>query len=379
MGVKRSKVIFFGERMRVVGVSILADGCGNAVTAQRIAAQLERASGGAVTCTLVDVDAPALPDADVYFGIHAYRAGRLLMTTERPFVVVLGGTDVNAFVDDAHRNAFMSAVLARARAVVAFADSFAAAALRNWPFLDAARLSVILPAADVPPGLQPQTRTDDELDASALALLGDGAVRPFFLLPTALRPVKDPLFLLDAYEQWFRADAFAGAPLLLMCGPERGDDAFAARFRAAVAACSGVRFVGVLPREQLLALEHSRRCLAVLNTSESEGLANALVEAALVGAPRVARNIAGNRSVVEHGVTGFLFDTPQQCVEQLRGIWRGELDCAAIVQNAHAFIAERHSAHAEACQYLDVISRAAACAASSCPPQTAATCRAPQS
>jgi glycosyltransferase involved in cell wall biosynthesis len=339
--------------MHVVGVSVLAAACGNAVTAHRIASHLVRLGA---TCELVDVDAPTLPPADAYWGIHAFRAGRLLQSAARPFVLVLGGTDVNTFVDDPQRNAFMETVLRRAFAVVAFSDELAAAARSSWPFL-ADKLTVIAPAADCPGDVEPGSRSDD--DVWSHLLLGTVALgaRSYFVLPTALRPVKDPLFVVDEFERWHRTDP-ERAPLLLLFGPERGDDAFAARVRERVSRCSGVYFVGVVPRDALLALERSRRCLAVLNTSESEGLANAMIEAALLGVPRVARNIAGNRSVVEHGVTGFLFDTPQQCVEQLRLVASG-YDCAPMTARASALIAERFSAQAEASSYFCALTRAA--------------------
>lgn len=47
----------------------------------------------------------------------------------------------------------------------------------------------------------------------------------------------------------------------------------------------------------------------------SEGESNALLEAMSLCGPVVARNNSGNASLIHHGVTGWLFDTPQQMVE----------------------------------------------------------------
>jgi hypothetical protein len=345
-----------------VGVSILGTGCGNAVTAERIASHLSCEWRTA----LVSVDAASVPDdAAVLFGIHAYRASRLLLASARPFVLVLGGTDVNTFAHDELHNAVMLRVLHRAAAVVAFSDAFAHAALQNWPFLGA-KLHIVAPAAACPlcgagnACVRNSVDVVDSLLAPHIApVLRPPPSRPFFLLPTALRPVKDPLFLLDAFSAWFRADRDR-TPLLFLAGPERGDDDFAAEFRARLARADGVYFLGVLPRDTLLAMEHSSQCIAVLNTSQSEGLANALVEAALIGVPRIARNVAGNRAVIEHNSTGLLFDTPDQCIEQMQLLWRSPQLCVPLVRAARRFVDEHHGAAAEAHQYRELMRRAAA-------------------
>ena len=51
-----------------------------------------------------------------------------------------------------------------------------------------------------------------------------------------------------------------------------------------------------------------RQAAVVVNNSSSEGLANALVEAAAIGRPMVARNIPGNAAVVSEGSNGLLYD-----------------------------------------------------------------------
>lgn len=41
-------------------------------------------------------------------------------------------------------------------------------------------------------------------------------------------------------------------------------------------------------------------------------MANSVLEAMAVGRPVLASDIEGNRSLVEHGVTGFLFEEPDE-------------------------------------------------------------------
>ncbi|WP_075728484.1 glycosyltransferase [Tissierella creatinophila] len=45
----------------------------------------------------------------------------------------------------------------------------------------------------------------------------------------------------------------------------------------------------------------------VLNASFSEGMPNTLLEAKYMGKPILARDVAGNRAIITHGVNGFLF------------------------------------------------------------------------
>jgi glycosyltransferase involved in cell wall biosynthesis len=54
-----------------------------------------------------------------------------------------------------------------------------------------------------------------------------------------------------------------------------------------------------------------RQVDVVLNNSQSEGLSNALVEAAALGVPMLVRAIPGNSAVVTDGVNGLLYhDAP---------------------------------------------------------------------
>ena len=45
----------------------------------------------------------------------------------------------------------------------------------------------------------------------------------------------------------------------------------------------------------------------VLNSSDSEGQSNALLEAGALGCPRLARDVAGNRDIITHGQDGWLY------------------------------------------------------------------------
>lgn len=75
---------------------------------------------------------------------------------------------------------------------------------------------------------------------------------------------------------------------------------------------------GWTPREQLRAIYQQSHCF--VNPSFYEGMPNAVLEAMACGKPIVASCVAGNDAVVQHGVTGYLFqlDEPASLLQSLR-------------------------------------------------------------
>ena len=56
----------------------------------------------------------------------------------------------------------------------------------------------------------------------------------------------------------------------------------------------------------------------------SEGMSGVLLEAMSLGVPVLARNNAGNATIIEHGRTGLLFGTPGEFVVLARALVEGE-------------------------------------------------------
>lgn len=99
----------------------------------------------------------------------------------------------------------------------------------------------------------------------------------------------------------------------------------------------------------------------VVNTSESEGMCSAVLEAMAVRTPVVARDNAGNRSVISHESTGWLVRTPEALVAASRAIVDGdEAARATVVDAARARVEDAHSIGAEARAWLEVLDAVAA-------------------
>ncbi|KAL6049728.1 hypothetical protein STEG23_021241, partial [Scotinomys teguina] len=132
-----------------------------------------------------------------------------------------------------------------------------------------------------------------------------------FLVICGLRPVKDPLYLVDAFSEWHREEPNV---YMVIVGPEV-DPAFTRKVKDRVRRAAGVRLIREMCQEDLHAVV--KNCFALVNSSVSEGMSAAILEAMDLEVPVLARNIPGNSAVVEHGVTGLLFSNPQGLEAQL--------------------------------------------------------------
>lgn len=364
-------------------VASLTAATGNNVTAARLAKVVERAlsrppASGSLAgqhFRIVQQDCNAFTDdhrerlcsARFVLCLHAYRACRSLLTYApsparechqlQHVIVILGGTDVNEYgcrrsaSYSPEKAAVMLRAFLRARAIVAFTP-----ALRDayYSFIDshvdahaACRSALHSKARLVPQGVDVEdddgggsgardaglllhasdTRTWDrtytqqlrvsralrERPESLRAQLGVPHAAIVLLLPCGLRPVKAPLFLVDAVREWrcARPDVH-----LVIVGPPL-DDACAAAVRRACGT-DGVWYAPPVPRSRLL--QWTQEADVLLNTSASEGMSNALLEAMALGTPVAARRNDGNSELLQRGELGELFDTPAEGVAACKRI-----------------------------------------------------------
>lgn len=116
-------------------------------------------------------------------------------------------------------------------------------------------------------------------------------------------------------------------------------------------------------RSVLLHWLASSQVAAVLNSSDAEGMPNAVLEAMALGVPVLCRDVPGNRDVVESGrVGGWLWrdeaDFSKQC-DRLLDTWAGTatepLDIDRVVAAGARFVAERFSLDAERAAWHDLV------------------------
>lgn len=323
--------------VRLLTLASLTAHTGNHVTAERISRAISSSSESCLLDTSAFSTPAALGDLlrakriDLVVGVHAYRAGRLLLDCGVPFVIVLGGTDMNEHIRDPEKSRVIKAAVAQAAATVAFSEKLYHAVTTAVPA--AVWKTFIIPQAVTSPLLLieppleegeeagagteteklPGVAIGDEERRAVRAMLqlpggasGDRESMPtsggaddngpiVLLLPAGLRPVKAVLWAAAGVAKWAAEDAKAGRPrrvLLRIVGPKL-DDEYARQVSASLSEIqlrekgvagdgdaesgfSSVAYCGAMTQRQLhVAMAEAT---VVLNTSESEGMCNSILE-----------------------------------------------------------------------------------------------------
>lgn len=231
---------------------------------------------------------------DIALLLHAYRSGKPWQDEAAPLnipcVVLLTGTDINHGLDDVQQGPVIRAVLRRAVFILGQNPLLVARLASSHPEL-AGKLRLL------PPGIVLGTTPYD-----LRAVHGLDRQRPLFLCPAGLRPVKG---LLELLGMCARLVAGGGSPLqLAFCGPPLDPD-YSRQLLVAVEQQPWAYYLGTIDPQAMASA--MRGADVIVNNSQSEGLANALLEAATLGLPILARNIPGNAALVRHKVNGLLY------------------------------------------------------------------------
>ena len=256
-------------------------------------------------------------DVAVVGVLHAFKCGDVLDQLAEikrrrgedfvPTVLVLGGTDVNVDAGD------KADVLTRRAHAVDKVVSFSASMITAAPagsLPSDGRTRVVPQGVNLPTDEMPVHSTDgDAEDANAPAppppplplheACGVPSTTPVFLLPAGLRPVKDVLWAIDAIDA-IGASSNSDPFVLAILGPSLDDeyrDTVIERLKTSKHA------VLIPPVDRAHTVGYMRAAAAVVNTSKSEGQSGAILEAAAAGVPIIARDIPGNRTLLD-----LLFD-----------------------------------------------------------------------
>ncbi|KAM3939937.1 glycosyltransferase 1 domain-containing protein 1 [Leptodactylus fuscus] len=325
--------------MRILFIACLRANTGNSTTADRIKSHLEAAGH---ECELQDAATVQSPlevaklisqrKFNAGLAIHLYKAGRFLLGHNIPFGVIFGGTDINEDVKNEEKYRVMGAVLEDARFVVAFTYKIKEVAAKLWP----QAMSKI--------HIQPQgilTTPNVSFDFEAFLHNAGMANTPgnlhIFLLICGLRRVKDPLYLVEAFTEWHKREP---SICLAIIGP-MVDPLFTNEVKAKLHNIDGVHLVQEIPQANLQAL--IKRSFAVVNSSLSEGMSAAILEAMDLEVPVLARDIPGNAAIIQHEDTGLLFSNPKEFVKLATKLMSEPDLKRKITNNAKNYIHTHHS------------------------------------
>ncbi|XP_017916900.1 PREDICTED: glycosyltransferase 1 domain-containing protein 1 isoform X2 [Capra hircus] len=318
--------------MRLLFLAVLRRHTGNAVTAQRVRDHLEAAGHVCILKDAFDFESPSeissfikAENLEAAVALHLYRGGRLLQGNGIPFGIIFGGTDLNEDVNQGDKNKVMGKVLEEARFAVAFTESMKETAQRQWPH---AKDKIYVQSQEI-------NQSADNLHV--------------FLLICGLRQVKDPLYLVDAFSEWHQEEANV---YMVIVGPEV-DPVFTREVKAKVKRSPGVRLIREMAQEDLHAV--MKNCFALVNSSVSEGMSAAILEAMDLEVPVLARNIPGNAAVVKHEVTGLLFSDPQEFVQLAKRLVSDPALEKKIVANGKEYVRKYHSWQEERQTYRQLV------------------------
>ncbi|PSL51317.1 glycosyl transferase family 1 [Salsuginibacillus halophilus] len=318
----------------------LQAGRGNATTAARLISALSRAGYEVETFAFEEESSERglalLQSADIVHGLHFRRFFQWLEQTkakvEQPLVLTSGGTDVHIDLQDEAKVNELAASMNTIDALVLFTEEAKHKAAEQFPSL-ADRLYVIPQGVEPPPVLPP-------------AKLPTGDAK--FLLPAGLRAVKDIFYLFEAFE---RLNEHFDSLQVVCIG-----EAIETKVTQSVHECAEIyswfHYVEPVPKGEMGA--YYMWADAVLNTSTSEGQPMALLEAMALGKLLFARRNAGNESVINDGVNGFLFHHPLEFEKKWHDIAADPVLLQKICSQAANDADQKHRPEQEAQAYMRI-------------------------
>lgn len=284
---------------------------------------------------------------DFIIALHAYRAGQFL-SNEVPveYILIFGGTDINQFHKDVNKLRLMTRAVMAARCLITFSSQMMDRALQIWPDLDQSKTVTIKQGIQTMPS---SFNLRDVLVERGRVSSSEAGKAYIFLFVGSIRPVKDPLYLVNTMAEWHKKRKEV---LYVIIGPKQDEDYFIS-FKTKIDSTPGIIYMGEMSIEDTHAcMKHST---ALVNTSESEGMAAVLLEAMDLGTPVIARRNDGNEALIQHGVTGFLFSSPEEFIDIAEKFMDDVEAQRMVTREAKNQIHKEHSPETEKNAYLKVI------------------------
>lgn len=316
---------------------------GNAVTAGRIARGL--AEDG-IECRVIDLSVVAQTEAiaaatkfrpDLIHGFHAFKSGRIGLAIKGllkiPMIMTLTGTDLYVDLQTPETREAVLRVLAGADRLTAFNDAARRLTVREG--VSPEKISVIPQSVFFPDRRERDFRADLHIDRKTKVCLLIGGIRR----------IKNFGYAFPVLEKVRKQ--FPNLYLLIAGGTLEAEEFL--RLTRKSRGRPWIRFLGEVAREEVPALLDCADI--VLNTSDSESDANAVMEALAFGKVVVGRHVSGNASLLTEG-GGFLFRNRDELFKQLLHILMNTKEAAETGRRARRFIAARFSRDREQGDYL---------------------------
>lgn len=240
--------------------------------------------------------------ADVVHVFNAFRTGRFVLPVvrklQKPMILTITGTDINEYMTKKETREETYSVVKYASRIIQLTESSRRELLKLVP--SAAEKSLVVNLGVDLPAFNGKTRADFGLRDTDF----------IFLLPAGIRPVKNPLAAYGPLGQVHKRHPEAR---FVVAGPAMDETLFA-EFQDKIETADWATYLGEIEHADMPALMLASDI--VLNTSRSEGLSHALLEAMSLGKPVLASRVPGNIDLIRDGENGFLYTCEDEFIEK---------------------------------------------------------------
>ncbi|XP_002128041.2 glycosyltransferase 1 domain-containing protein 1 [Ciona intestinalis] len=316
--------------------------------------------------------------ADALLLLHAVKSGvclrcrcnvgcKLLIN----YGIVFGGTDINEDRHNGNKQTILKDTIKGSVFCVAFTEDLRQIAL------------TICPKSNI--HVHPQAVDYTMFKSPAVSGNTPDLKDPIlFVLPSNIRPVKNPLYLLEDFWKWSVNQRPKYDIRLLVIGNIL-DEEYSKIFFQKLSAlklryCSKVNvspegkqtqnlqtwlartngdrvlFFPAVPRHEFQKLL-SKSTFAVVNTSNSEGMASSLLEAMSMNIPVLAHDIPGNSAVINHDLNGCLFSNPDEFIFSAMKLITDKEYRISLITAAQKSICNVHNPYLEAEFYMKLFEK----------------------
>lgn len=259
--------------------------------------------------------------ADIIHSYNAYSTGRhiapIAKQYQKPLVLTMTGTDVNEHLQHPETRPSMVEAVEYASAIICLTQAAVDNLADVYPAASGKAMTINL-GIDLPPGAG-KTRADFGLEDDEF----------IFLLVAGIRPVKRPL---DALEPLARVHQHYPQVRFVLAGQKLDEQTYAQVQEQFAKHPDFARYLGTVPYEEIADLY--RAADVVMNTSSSEGLSHALLEAMSLGRAILASNVPGNRDLIQDGENGFLYADGDELVEKATTLYTDKQSLVKVSEGA---------------------------------------------
>jgi glycosyltransferase involved in cell wall biosynthesis len=308
---------------------------GNSTTIKRLVHFLQQTNIRASVIPYLENDDWHRSQADIYHILHATRFLQWQkdhdFTLNRPYIVTMGGTDINVDLQKSSLEEDMFTFLHDATFITVFTEDAKTKVVQLFPGWSGK--TVVIPQGIWLPW--------------TIAAITD-RIEPRILLPAGLRPVKDVLHVLPAFDELIEIYPRLKFSIL---GAKLDENVYRVVAKEAEQR-SWMTYEGVVPYEVMKVwYEHAQ---IVINTSVSEGQSLALMEAMAAGVPVIARKNEANLSLITHGETGWLYETMDEFKEVVHSVADDISLRNNVINQAKQWITEHYSSEKEIQAYIEL-------------------------